>query len=638
MLARGLHLNGQRTAEADEVVAKRRVHSGRMSDLGSHAKLRAAFELSPTIMAVTDLATGRVLDVNDAFLRATGYARAEVIGRTIPDLGLWANPGDREAGLAVLRAGGSVRDLEARFRTKGGDEIVAIANADRIEVDGRPCVLTALMDITARVRAEAALRESEQRFAHFFHANPLPMAIVRVRDDRYLDVNDATLRHSGFTREEMIGHSRAELGIWANAADRDTLRARLERDGRMRDLEVAYRTKSGEERRMLVNSETITYGGEPAVLTVSVDITERAQMSRAKDEFLAMLGHELRNPLGTITMALTVLERRVPDADLRHLTALIGRQTTHLTRLVDDLLDVARVTSGKIEMRPEIVDLRALATRCVEALVAAGRTGEHDVRVEGERVHVHGDPARLEQVIGNLVDNALKYTPAGGTVRVLTRAEGRDAVLSVRDTGEGIQLDLLDRVFDLFVQQPQALDRARGGLGLGLTLVKRLVELHDGSVAASSAGPGRGSTFTVTLPAASATAGTPAVATRGAPPVPRARRRVLVVEDNVDARESLELLLTMAGHEVVTSGDARSALQKLHAFRPDVALVDIGLPGMDGYTLGRTMRDDGAGGRLLLVALTGYGQAEDQAKARAAGFDVHLTKPVDPDRLTELIG
>jgi PAS domain S-box-containing protein len=609
-----------------------------MPDSASRAKLRAAFELSPTIMAVTDLATGRVVDVNDAFLRTTGFGRDEVLGRTIPELGLWVNPDQRAEGLARLRAGGSVRDLEARFRTKTGDEIVAIANADVVDLDGRPCVLTALMDITARVRAEAALRESEQRFAHFFHANPLSMVIVRRRDDRYLDVNDAAVRRGGYTREEMIGRTRAELGIWAHEAERAAMQARLDRDGRVRDLEVGFRMKTGEERRMLLNAETISYGGEPAVLTVSVDITERAQVARAKDEFLAMLGHELRNPLGTITTALTVLERRIPDPDLRHLTALIGRQTAHLTRLVDDLLDVARVTSGKIEMRPAVVDLHALAMRCVESLTAAGRTREHDVVVEGDRVHVHGDPTRLEQVLGNLVDNALKYTPGGGSVRVGTRRDGRDAVLTVRDTGEGIHPDLLDRVFDLFVQQSQALDRARGGLGLGLTLVKRLVELHGGTVAVSSAGPGHGSTFTVRLPATSAAECEPAGDAFATPATPRAKRRVLLVEDNPDARESLEILLTLAGHEVATSADAPTALETFVAFRPDVVLVDIGLPGMDGYELGRAIRDKRGVEGLLLVALTGYGQAEDQAKARAAGFDLHLTKPVDPDRLTELLG
>jgi PAS domain S-box-containing protein len=497
-----------------------------MSDLGPAAKLRAAFELSPTILAVSDLADGRMLEVNDAFLRATGYTREEIIGQRIADLDLWVNPAQRAEGLAGLRAGRPVRDLEARFRTKHGTEIVTIANADLVVVDGRTCVLTALMDITDRVRAEAALRESEQRFA---------------------------------------------------------------------------------------------------------------QLARAKDEFLAMLGHELRNPLGTITNTLGVLTRLIDDARLAHLTEIIGRQSAHLTRLVDDLLDVARVTSGKIELRSELVDLHGLAERCLEALTQAGRTAEHRVALTGAPVRVHGDPARLEQVITNLVDNALKYTPAGGSVDVSTERVGSDAILRVRDTGEGIRADMLDRVFELFVQEPQALDRSRGGLGLGLTLVKWLAKLHQGDITVASAGPGLGSEFTLHLPLAAEER----VRDEGTAPAPGAtparRRRVLIVEDNADARESLQLLLEMAGHEVETSEDAPSALQKLEAFWPDVALIDVGLPGIDGYSLARTVRRDPRARDLCLVAITGYGQAEDRRQALASGFDVHVTKPVDPDRLEHLL-
>jgi len=498
-----------------------------MSDPGIAAKLRAAFELSPTMLCVTALEDGRIIDVNDALVRAIGYAREELVGRTIPEIGVWVDPRQREEGLAHLRAGRPVRDKEARFRTRRGGEIVAIANADIVDVDGRRCVLTALVDITDRVRAEGALRESERRFALAFNANPLPMSITSLRDGRHLDVNEAALRHSGYTREEMLGRTKPELGFWVAPEQRERLIERLRRDGRVRDFEVVFRTKGGEVRHLLTNSEVIDHAGEPAVLSVSLDITERRQLeaqqearraeaetlARAKDEFLAMLGHELRNPLGAITSALGVLDRLSVPGDVRRVTAIIARQTAHLARLVDDLLDVARVTSGKIELRRRPVDLREVAARCLDTMAAAGRTREHRVGIDGEPVAVDADPARLEQVITNLVDNALKYTPAGGEVRVTTARAGETAVLAVRDTGEGIPGDLLDRIFDLFVQEPQALDRSRGGLGLGLTLVKRLVEMHGGSVSAASAGRGRGSEFVVRLP----------VAPDGAPGAPAAR-------------------------------------------------------------------------------------------------------------------
>jgi PAS domain S-box-containing protein len=615
------------------------------------AKLRAAFELSPTILAVSSLEDGRFVDVNDAFLRITGYTREEVIGRPISELELWIDPRQREEGLAVLRARGSIRDLEARFRSKRGEEIVTILNADLVEIEGRACVVNALIDITSRVRAEAALRESERRFAQAFNANPLPMSITSLADGRHLDVNDAALRHSGYTREEMLGRTKAELGFWVAPEQRERLLGRLRSEGSVRDFEVIFRAKSGDERHLLVNSEVVTYGGEPAVLSVSLDITERKQaealrearrreaetLARAKDEFLAMLGHELRNPLATVTNALAVLNRLVTDAAVRRLTGIIGRQTAHLTRLVDDLLDVARVTSGKIELRPRPLELGELAHRCVEALAQAGRTAAHHVVVAGARVTVDGDPARLEQVITNLLDNALKYTPPGGEVRLTTEHVDGEAILRVRDTGRGIPAELLARVFDLFVQEPQALDRARGGLGLGLTLVKRLVQLHGGSVSVASAGRGLGSEFTVRLPAASELA---AQGERISAPATVAirPRRVLIVEDAADARESLRLLLELGGHEVETAEDARRGLEKIETFRPDVALVDIGLPGLDGYEMARMVRQHPHGSTLRLIAVTGYGQAEDQHRTLAAGFDVHVTKPVDPVRLEALLG
>jgi len=618
-----------------------------MMDAAWAARLQAVFELSPTILTVTGLDDGRIVEVNDAFLLATGYSRNEVIGRSVPEIAVWVDPAQREAGLAELRAGRSIRNVEARFRAKNGRDIVAIANADVVAIDGRPCILTALIDITDRVDAEAALRQSEQRFAQLFHANPLPMTIDSMRTHRHLDVNEAAVRHSGYTREEMLGRTKSELGFWVAPDQRDALLHQLMASGQARDFEVTFRTKTGEERQLLTNSEMIAYEGEPAVLSVSVDITERklleAQrearreeaetLTRTKDEFLAILSHELRNPLGAITNALGVMDRLVTSNDLRNVLGIIGRQTARLTRLVDDLLDVARVTSGKIALQLEPVDLLELAERCVRGLREAGRARDHHLVVEGDSICVDGDPARLEQVINNLLDNALKYTSQGGAVRVTTERVGGDAVLRVRDTGEGIGTELGARVFDLFVQEPQALDRSRGGLGLGLALVKQLVELHGGSVSFTSRGRGHGSEFTVRLPALVVRAEPRETGAPPADPAANRRRRVLIVEDNADAREGLRLLLTLAGHEVETSEDASSGLDKLRTFQPEIALIDIGLPGVDGYTLARMARQTPEARATYLVALTGYGQTEDRQKALAAGFDSHMTKPVDPAKL-----
>ncbi|MGH7401912.1 MAG: hybrid sensor histidine kinase/response regulator [Candidatus Rokuibacteriota bacterium] len=626
---------------------------------GFGEKLRAVFGLSPTILCLTGLDDGRVRDANDAFLSACGYTRQEILGRTTLELGLWVDPAEREEGIRQLKVGRTVRNLECRFRVKNGDERVTVLSADVVMFDGEACILSALTDITDRTRAEAALRESERRFMVAFHANPLPMSITSLRDHRHLEVNEAAVRHGGYSRGEMLGHTKPELGFWVTAEQRERVLRLLHAEGRVRDLEVTFRTRSGEERQLLVNSEVITFEGEPAVLSVSLDITERKQhetqsrerreeaealaeslraANRAKDEFLAMLGHELRNPLGTLTNAVAVLERLSGDETMRHVVAIIGRQTGHLARLVDDLLDVARVTFDKIELQRRPVDLHALAGRCLDALGQAGRTERHTVALAGGPVHVDGDAARLEQVINNLVDNALKYTPAAGRVTVTTGCTGETAMLRVRDTGQGIRTDLLAQVFDLFVQEPQSLDRSRGGLGLGLALVKRLVELHGGSVAVWSAGPGQGSEFTVRLPAVAAPPSDSAEVSADARAAITRGRRVLVVEDSPDARESLRLLLEVAGHEVETSEDGPSGLAKVDLFRPEVVLIDLGLPGMDGYALAREMRRRPETRAIRLVAVTGYGQMEDRRQALAAGFDLHVTKPVDASLLDEMLG
>jgi signal transduction histidine kinase len=426
----------------------------------------------------------------------------------------------------------------------------------------------------------------------------------------------------------------------------------------VRDFEVTFRRRDGERRQLLVNSQPITFGGVRAVLNVSIDITDRIVLEaenrarreeaealaeslrradRAKDEFLAMLGHELRNPLGTLSNALALLERGDRDARERQVIAVVRRQAGQLARLVDDLLDMSRLTSGKVRLQPAPVDLHALAQRCVDALVQSGRGAAHDVRVEGGPARTEADATRLEQVVNNLLDNALKYTPPGGRVRVCTGLEGGDATLTVTDTGHGIEPALLPHVFDLFVQEPQGLDRPRGGLGLGLAVVKQLVELHGGTVSATSAGAGGGSAFTVRLPATTPAGRTPGATTPRSGMEGGRQRRVLVVEDNDDAREMLHMLLEGAGHVVEVAADGPNGLARLQAFKPDVALIDVGLPGLDGYALARMARAQPETSGIRLVALTGYGQAEDRARALAAGFDRHVTKPVDPLALEELV-
>ena len=355
---------------------------------------------------------------------------------------------------------------------------------------------------------------------------------------------------------------------------------------------------------------------------------EAEAANRGKDEFLAMLGHELRNPLGAISSAahvLTLAEAR--GADTTRAREIIARQVQHLARLVDDLLDVSRVVAGKVVLRLQPLEVAETARR-----VAALHGGRHVITVQATPVWVSADPTRLEQVVTNLLANAVKYAPAGSEIVVSVGPEDRQAVLRVRDSGVGIRPELLPRVFDLFVQADRSLERTGGGLGIGLTLVRHLVQLHGGTVEAASPGPGRGSTFTVRLPALTTS---PEPTETASAPVAGPARRILVVEDNDDAREMLRNLLRLLGHEVYEARDGAIGVEEARRLRPDFALIDIGLPGIDGYEVARRIRADVPGARL--VAVTGYGQPDDLERARAAGFDVHLVKPVDPLQLQKVL-
>jgi len=360
--------------------------------------------------------------------------------------------------------------------------------------------------------------------------------------------------------------------------------------------------------------------------------------NRLKDEFLAMLGHELRNPLAAITSASLVLEATAgkPNSEraIENAVRIIRRQGATLTRLTDDLLDAARVVLGRIQLEREPIDFSALVQNVLDILRNTGRLARHHVTASLQPAWIQGDVVRMEQVVSNLLTNAVKYTPAGGTIEVRTERSGSQVLLRVRDSGIGVEPDLLPRIFDLFVQGERALDRSQGGLGIGLTMVRRLTELHEGTIQVVSPGRHRGTEFTVSLPAIEPNAASvPGPLTqRGLTP-----RRVVIVEDNADVLASLRSLLELAGHTVFDSGDGRSGLQLIIAQKPDVALIDVGLPLMDGLELARTLRSRAEARSVLLVAMSGYGTPEDIRKGLEAGFDHYLVKPVDEMKLRDVI-
>ena len=384
---------------------------------------------------------------------------------------------------------------------------------------------------------------------------------------------------------------------------------------------------------------------------LQVEIAERRQAearleeaSRRKDEFLAMLAHELRNPLAPIRNAVELIRLAAPqDAKVRWAADVTDRQVRQLTRLVDELLDVARISQGKVVLQTQCLDLVTVVSQCIESQreFAGRRRQTLELALPDRALNLNGDATRLAQVVNNLLSNAIKYTPEGGAIAVSVlhaeRADGEFAVLEVSDNGIGIDADLLPHVFELFEQGKRALDRTQGGLGVGLTLVQRLVQLHGGEVVASSAGAGLGAQFRVTLPCLGDTV--EAVADEGVGSLPAATvaRRILVVDDNVDVVETTTMLLTLSGHQVRSAKDGLQALHVAGEFMPDVVLLDIGLPLMDGYEVARRLRQMPGTAGALLVALTGYGQQGDRERGKDAGFDGHMLKPVDPHALARMI-
>lgn len=392
----------------------------------------------------------------------------------------------------------------------------------------------------------------------------------------------------------------------------------------------------------------------PAVLVTSIETSdlrqaflERERQARAeaeeankvKDEFLAMLGHELRNPLAPISTALELMRLRGDASSIRE-RAVIERQVEHLVRLVDDLLDISRITRGKVELKRSLVDIGDVVARAIELASPLIEHRQHNLKVEVPRgLLVMGDPTRLAQAVSNLLTNAAKYTDAGGNIAVTGFALDSSVVVQVTDDGRGLTPELSARVFELFFQERQALDRSQGGLGLGLAIVQTLVQAHGGSVMVASEGLGRGSTFSIRLPEAAPrrTSSRTSVRAVREPGVGSHPRRVLVVDDNVDAAELLALGLKSAGHRVEVAHDGPSALEAARGLQPEVAVLDIGLPVMDGYELARSLLELPGLSGCHLVAVTGYGLAADRERSREAGFARHLVKPVAVGRVLEEI-
>jgi len=507
----------------------------------------------------------------------------------------------------------------------------------------------ACTDIHERRVAEIQLRESEER-AHLALdiAQLGTMTWVRDDDDVLADARGREICGLPVTGAIAL----ADLEARIHPSDRTHVVAGLAdaaTHARPYAEEFRFEHRDGSVRWVVARGDVVTRPGNTTVpvtvlLLSLMDVTERRlaeeglkQADREKDDFLALLAHELRNPLAPIRTAVQLLKmRKQADVEAQRLHDVIDRQVQHLVRMVDDLLDVSRVLRGKVELRREpleIADAMAIAVETSRPLLDAQRQ-ELKLQLPGHPVTVHGDAVRLAQVMANLLNNASKYSGVGATIHLTASQAGGDVIIVVRDAGAGIPADVLPRVFEPFVQADRSLERSRGGLGIGLTLVKKIVELHYGQVAAESAGLGQGSSFTIRLPAHAGAA----VAAQDAaqPPVIAFPARVLIVDDNVDAAESLALLLQSDGHTVNVAHNGVDAVLRAESWRPDIAVLDVGLPGMNGYEVASALRERGEACPEL-IAVTGYGQAADTKRALEAGFRFHLVKPVDARDLTTAI-
>ncbi len=508
--------------------------------------------------------------------------------------------------------------------------------------------------VAQRRETQKALRRQEEELSDFLENAAEGLHKVGP-DGRILWANRAELELLGYTAEEYVGHRIAEFHEDPEVIE-DIL-ACLMRGETVSNRAARLRTRDGSIRYVLIHANGYWEDGQFVhSRCFTRDVTERmrledelrkrlaeqAEADHRKDEFLAMLGHELRNPLSPIVTALQVMRLRSDDPEtMARAREVIERQTQRMTRLVDELLDVSRIMQGKVELREENVSLASVVQGAFEqARRMIDERGHHLVLdLPAEPISLRADPARLEQVLANLLLNAAKYTDVGGRI-VLTATRDRNEVrISVRDNGIGLSPESREQIFELFVQGPDPLKRAGGGLGVGLTLVRRLVRLHGGTVEAGSDGPGRGSEFVVRLPLRTPPAVSRPVAASsgGAKEAAAAARRILVVDDNEDAAEGLTDYLRAVGHQVRMAFDGATALEEARRHRPEVVFLDIAMPKMDGYEIARLLRADEDLSACTLVALTGFGQESDRQLAREAGFDHHLVKPIDLEKVRKLL-
>jgi PAS domain S-box-containing protein len=600
----------------------------------------------------------RVQTANASFYRTFHVSKQETEGRFVYELGdrQWDIPRLRELLEHVLAQRHSLQDFDVEHDFPTIGRKIMLLNARRfVSADSRPeLILLAIEDISESRRADVAVQTSEVRYRRLFETAQDGILILDADTGKVIDANPFMTELLGYAHAEFLGKELWEIGLFNDKSDNEAAFRELQQQGYIRYDHLPLETTRGKRADVEFVSNVYAVDSRHVAQCNIRDISDRIRLERQtqqqaaelsdlhrrKDEFLAMLSHELRNPLAAISNAVHLLglQRGSESPIQQQARGIVERQMGQLRHLVDDLLEVSRITTGRVQLRQERVVVSGIVEVAVETVrpLFEQRRQELTVSLPPEPIWLHADAARLEQVIANLLVNAAKYTEEGGHVWLTVQEEGETCVLRVRDTGVGIAPKLLPRVFDLFTQAERSMGRSQGGLGIGLALVQRLTELHGGTVEAYSA-LGQGSEFVVRLPVV------PTLGSQPPPPImeiaePTTRPlRVLVVDDNVDAAESMAMLVKAVGHDVRTVYDGTTALRAALDYRPNVVLLDIGLPGLNGYEVAERIRRQPVLQGVVLVALTGYGQGSDRQTSLEGGFDHHVVKPADFKNVQQIL-
>jgi len=599
---------------------------------------------------------GNITSWNPGAERIKGYSAEEIIGQHFscfyPPEKVEAGHPDQE--LEVAAAKGRFEDEGWRLRKDGSrfwaNVIITALRDERGKLKGFSKITR---DRTEDLRKDSQIRDSEVRFRRLFETAKDGILILDSSDGKITDANPYITELLGYSTDELIGKELWQIGLFQDIEASRAAFQLLQDEGYIRYHDLPLETKSGRKAEVEFISNVYNVDHHAVIQCNIRDITERRQLERAeaqaealadlhrrKDEFLAMLSHELRNPLAAITNAVQILDLQKDEHPLQEKAkTIIRRQAANLVVLVNDLLEVSRILGGRIQLHQEDLDARGIVQQAVETARPLIDQNKHELTVSlpTEPTWLYADALRLEEVIVNLLNNAVKYTPEGGHIWLSLQQEGDRIVLRIRDTGVGIVPDSLPHMFELFTQAPRSLDRSQGGLGVGLAVVRKLVEMHGGTVEAQSAGPGKGSEFIVRLPVLSPPTSRSQIPSKKGDEQSGSGWRVLVVDDNVDSADSIAMLLQVSGHEVRVVYSGQDALDMAGKYQPDIVLLDIGLPVMDGYEVARRLRNHPELKEVKLIAVTGYGQESDRLQSQEAGFDYHLVKPVDAQKLQEVM-